>query len=451
MVNGLPGSNILPGGSVILPGYVTEQSFNASVPTIFRFDHPIFLKPSTDYCFVLKSTSMGYNAWCSRMGELDTITNEVISEQPFSGTLFKSENDVTWIPDSYEDIKFDLNIASFKTGFTSNLVFRPQKNSATNNYYNTSQTLPLSFITTIKDSKVVEIRLPMHSLKSGDKIYIEGIVTPIPENAFNNILASDLQGVFDVVVLDEDHVRITTTGNNASRSGSIRTRDIFSLINNVPAVMPMEIQLIESEPFINEDTESPSTIQTARYGFIQPIPPGIVSDTSFTVYTNIPVNEVMIDYLGTEFDQTEIVERISLATGQSTAGVETPYAFVGFEEIQRDGTFYSFDEPRMIASPRNETLHSTELSANPSAVVNIQLKSNNKDISPIVDINGMSLMTRSYKIDNQNNEISELLESLSAAEEDFNDPLQNSEVLPGKGKASAKYKSVNKYIESTDK
>ena len=442
MVNGLPGSNILPGGAVVLPGYVTEQSFDASIPTVFRFDHPIFLQPSTDYCFVLKSTSMGYNAWCSRVGEIDTITNEVISEQPFSGTLFKSENDVTWIPDSYEDLKFDLNVATFNTGSTANLIFRPQRNSLSNTYYNTAQALPLSFIRTVKDSKAVDIKIPMHSLKTGDKILIEGIVTPTPENAFNNILAPDLQGEFTVTVLDEDNVRITTVGNFASRTGSIRTRDIFSTINNIPAVMPLEIQLVESEPFINEGTESPSTIQTARYEFIQPIPPGIVSDTSFKVYTNIPVNEVMIDYLGTEFDQTEIIEKISLATGQSTAGAETPYAFKEYVEIQKDGSFYSFDEPRMLATPLNETLHSTELGSNPSAVVNIQLKSNNKDISPIIDINGLSIMTRSYKIDNQNDEITDLLESISATETDFNDPLQNSEVLAGKGKASAKYKSV---------
>lgn len=435
MVNGLPGSNILPGGSVVIPGYTTSQSVDGSVATTARFESPIYLRPSTDYCFVVKSSSLGYNLWCSRFGELDVKTRTVIDAQPFTGTLFKSENDVTWTPDQYEDIKFDLFKADFNTAVTSNLIFRPQKNVATNNYYSTAQTLPLSYISTTKGSKVVGLRIPMHSLADGDKIFIEGIVTPTPVTGYNNILAANLNGEHTITYVDEDIVTITTTGNNANKTGNLIVTDASSGISNIPGVMPVEITLTPAERVINTDQFAPSTVQTAVYSVTQPTAPVVVSSNTFTVYTNIQANEVMIDYLGTEFDHTTITERVSLATGQSTAGAEVPYAFTDFLEIQRDGNFYSFDEPRMLASPRNETLHTTELLGQPSGVVNLRLQSTDKDVSPVIDTNGISIAVRSYKIDNQGDE----LEGLTDGE--FNNSSLNSEILPGTGNAAAKYKS----------
>lgn len=449
MTNGLPGSNILPGGSVVVPGYTASSSIDASISTVFRFDHPIFLQPSTDYCFVLKSTSMGYNTWCSRVGEVDITTGKVIDTQPFSGTLFKSENDVTWIPDSYEDIKFDLFKADFNTTVTGNLIFRPQKNTTTNNYYSTAQSLPLSYISTTKGSKVVKLNIPMHSLQGGDKIFIEGIATPTPADGYNNIRATNLNGEHTVQVVDEDNVTITVGGAyNASRTGNLLVRDVYGLINNIPAVMPGELPLQVAVPSVPESNLSPSTVQTAIYNPIQPTPPVIVSSNTFNVYTNIQANEVMIDYLGTELANTNITERVSLASGQSTAGVEVPYAFEDYLEVQRNGDFFAFDKPRMLATPRNETLHATELASKPSGEVNIQLSSGNKDISPIIDTNGMSLTVRSYKIDNQNDEITDLITGFldtesplyPKTEADFNDPTQNSEITSGSGIASAKYK-----------
>lgn len=451
MTNGLPGSNILPGGSVIVPGYAATSSVDSSMSTVFRFDHPIYLRPSTDYCFVLKSSSLGYNAWCSRVGEIDVATRKVIDTNPFIGTLFKSENDVTWIPDSYEDIKFDLFKANFNTAVTSDIIFRPQKNTVTNNYFSTGQTLPLSYISTTKGSKVVGLTIPMHSLMSGDKIFIEGIAQPIPADGFNNIRTENLNGEHTIQVVDEDRVTITVGGSyNASRTGSLLVKDVYGIISNIPSIMPGELPIQVAVPNVTEVNLSPSTIQTAVYNLIQPTPPVIVSSNTFTVYTNIQANEVMIDYLGSEFDNTLITERISLATGQSTAGAETPYAYQDYMEIQRNGDFFAFDQPRMLATPRNETLHSTELSAKPSGTINIALSSGNKDISPVIDTGGMTLTVRSYKIDNQNDEIDDLITGLTDAESplypktesDFNDPTQNSEIAPGTGLASAKYKGT---------
>ena len=436
MSNGVPGSNVLPGGSVVLPGYAAASSDDASVSTVFRFDHPVYLRPSTDYCFVLKSTSLGYEAWTSRMGEIDVADGKVIESQPFSGTLFKSENDVTWIPDSYEDLKFDLYKADFDTNTQGNLIFRPQEDTAKNVYVGLGQQLPLSFISTTKDSQVVSIKIPMHSLANNDKIFVEGVATPTPSTAYNNILAEDLNGEHVVTVIDEDNVTITTSGDPATRTGTLLSPDRYALINAVASIMPADVPIVPAQLFIDESNLAPSTVPASTSILTQPIPPVITSNSSFTVYTNIQANEVMIDYIGTELDKTTITENILMVTGQSTAGAETPYALKPYIEVNRDGSFYAFDEPRMLATPANEDLN---ISGNPSTEVNILLNSSHKDISPVINLNGMSIAIRSYKIDNQNDEITNLIDT-SASESDFNNSTLNSEIASGTGVASAKYK-----------
>ena len=47
------------------------------------------------------------------MGELDISGDRTISEQPYAGVLFKSQNATTWTADQYEDMKFIVNRARF--------------------------------------------------------------------------------------------------------------------------------------------------------------------------------------------------------------------------------------------------------------------------------------------------------------------------------------------------
>ena len=474
MSNGTPASTILPGGVVIVPGYAVAQSNNATVPTQFKFDQPIYLKPNTDYCFVLKSSSLGYNAWTSRVGEVDVTTGRVIDAQPFLGTLFKSENDTTWLPDSYEDLKFDFNVAQFRTSITGDLIVKPQLDTSTNNYYGTAQNLPLSYISTTAGSSFVNIKAPMHGLEDGDKVFITGIATPDPVTGYNNILASQLQGEFIVDVIDGDTIQIQTVGNTATRTGSLIIQDTFGLIDTTPSVTGNSSQYNQTPNVYNDDNFSPTTSPDKVALPTRPSVPVIVSSGTFTIYTNVYVNEAMIDYLGTELDGTNISEFVRIATGKSVEGDEIPYSMGSYIEVEKDGNFYSFNEPRLVASPRNETLRATELTNRPSATLNLKLQSTNKDVSPIIDTRGLSLMVRSYKINNQLGEIGNVLSAsaievgspvtiVEAGDTNFvslgansNNPGEsfvavapgsgtgtvwiNSEVIPGQGNAISKYK-----------
>lgn len=401
MSNGIPSSNVLPGGSVVIPGSAAASSPDATVATVFRFDHPIFLQPSNEYCFVLKSSSMGYNVWCSRIGETDTITGKVIDSQQFNGTLFKSDNDVTWVPDGYEDVKFDLYKASFNTNVTGQLKFHPQKNSTDNTYYSTKRVLPLSYISTTKGSTTIKVKIPFHGLITGDSIKIEGITS-----SYNGFPASGLNGATGVTRVDEDTVTFVGSTGIGSITGSISIADPTVLFDTTQPIIPPALPLVQAVPYIQSSNLSPTTAPGATGALPFPNVTGITPVNAFTVYTNRVINEVMFDYLGTQPQHANITESVVLtgATGTSYVRLADPGVV-----LDRSGDFKPLDKPYVLLTPSNEAKYTSELNSTDSLKgkslqATLQLSSSNKDISPLVDINGISLITKTYKIDNQNGE-----------------------------------------------
>ena len=123
MSNGFPTQKILPFGEKILYPTDVNTSADASTSTKFSFPSPIYLEPSREYCVVVMSNSNIYTCWVSEMGQRDIITNDFIDQQPYAGSLFKSQNNSTWTPDQMRDLKMTLNRASFTTGAAASVVF----------------------------------------------------------------------------------------------------------------------------------------------------------------------------------------------------------------------------------------------------------------------------------------------------------------------------------------
>ena len=116
MANGYPTTKVLAFSDVtILPSQV-NLSENGTIPTKFTFPSPVYVVENRDYCVVILSDSNEYKLWISRMGEDDVTSDRTISEQPYAGVLFKSQNASTWTADQYEDLKFIL----YKAAFTPN-------------------------------------------------------------------------------------------------------------------------------------------------------------------------------------------------------------------------------------------------------------------------------------------------------------------------------------------
>ena len=122
-VNGYPAPVVLPFSDVSkLPANV-NVSEDASVATKFSFPSIVYLQPG-EYAIVVLSNSLKYEAWISEFGENIIGTTRKISEQPYAGVFFKSQNASTWSPDQNQDLTFVLNRAEFTTGATAEAVFK---------------------------------------------------------------------------------------------------------------------------------------------------------------------------------------------------------------------------------------------------------------------------------------------------------------------------------------
>mgnify|MGYP001160002957 FL=1 len=118
---GTPTSNVLPFSAVSIDPKDVNISEDGTVATTITLKAPVYLNPQKEYAMVLLSHSTEYRVWISRLGEPDvTSTNQeagqiLVTEQPLLGSLFKSQNASVWTPSQYEDLKFTMYVANFKT------------------------------------------------------------------------------------------------------------------------------------------------------------------------------------------------------------------------------------------------------------------------------------------------------------------------------------------------
>ena len=120
MENGYPTEDEIPESDVVLePDDVNVSDIpdvnNSATATRFTFAAPIHVVPG-EYAVVIYTDSKDYECWVSEMGQLQIGTKNRITEQPYLGSLFKSQNDTTWTPFQYEDLMFRLNKCKFTLG-----------------------------------------------------------------------------------------------------------------------------------------------------------------------------------------------------------------------------------------------------------------------------------------------------------------------------------------------
>jgi hypothetical protein len=119
-LNGVPTQERLPFGKKILypDGGVFNRpvaSEDASLPTKFVFDTPVFVESGKSYALVLLPLggNPDYQVWTAEIGQTDVSINTPIYTNNDTGDLFLSSNDRTWLPVITEDIKFTIYNAEF--------------------------------------------------------------------------------------------------------------------------------------------------------------------------------------------------------------------------------------------------------------------------------------------------------------------------------------------------
>lgn len=125
VVNGYPTQNYLAEASVKCKD--VKVSFTPSINdpdtiTKFTFRDPVYLQPDTEYAIVIVSDSPEYECYVAELGGnvLGADPPQRISEQPYAGSFFRSQNSSTWTAYQNEDLMFVINKARFSgTGSAS--------------------------------------------------------------------------------------------------------------------------------------------------------------------------------------------------------------------------------------------------------------------------------------------------------------------------------------------
>jgi hypothetical protein len=125
MVNGFPTQNVIPFSEIVIEPNQVQTSGDGSIATPIVFKAPVYLEGGKEYCICLASNSTKYSVYISRIGENDLLTQTFISNQPYLGSLFKSQNASTWEASQWEDLKFTLYRADFITTGTVE-VYSPE-------------------------------------------------------------------------------------------------------------------------------------------------------------------------------------------------------------------------------------------------------------------------------------------------------------------------------------
>lgn len=97
---------------------------NTETATKFTFKDPVYLPPGEEYALVVYSDSPVYEVWISELGQtiIGDTNNRRVSEQPYGGSFFRSQNASTWTPFQNEDLMFVINKAVFDTSAGATLT-----------------------------------------------------------------------------------------------------------------------------------------------------------------------------------------------------------------------------------------------------------------------------------------------------------------------------------------
>ena len=233
MVNGYPGTIILPFAQKYLnPGSV-NTSTDASTSTTFTFDSPVYLQEGVEHCIVLYSDSNDYTVYTARLGDTVIGSDRTVSKQPATGVLFKSANNRTWSPEQMEDLKFNLKKAVFTLNTSATVTLA--------NETLPSKTLGTNPIRTFNGTGLIRVFHKNHGMHSTtDNVTISGVVA----GTYNGISSAQINGTYTSISnITLDSYDLTTAGT-ATASGNVGGTTVAATQNRLFDVMQLQMGVL---------------------------------------------------------------------------------------------------------------------------------------------------------------------------------------------------------------
>ena len=384
-------------------------STNASAATKFVFDPPIYLREDSDYCFVVRSNSDKYQIFTSKMGEKSMEDQNIISQQPYVGSLFKSENNITWTAEQFEDIKFTLNKAVFSTAPASVTmkVEYPIVNT------------PSTYFSTVSGQNTVTYKgVHDHGLEVGSKIVIQTAT----DLTFNGIPSSQFNATKTVTSVPSRKSLTFTTTSSATATGTIssggKLNQLFIAEGGENYSLSDSISIIggggtgaTASMVLTDGVITGVTITNAGSGYTAD--PYVVVNTStgtgaqiianvrpyIGVQTNKPMSVLTADVPVYNYSTSSTDLSLTTTLGNYAGGSLTTYTPGTTLKIKPNGT-YQLNNASLIANPANETAF---MSGTSSSILTLTMSTNNPNVAPILNTAVDSILTADFANVNMQN------------------------------------------------
>lgn len=418
VVNGYPGKTILPFSRVSLKPEQIQLSETTveldgvavrkyDTPTPFVFPSPVYVQDNQEYALVMSSDSNNYKVWISQLGDQIPGSTRTISEQPYMGVFFKSQNASTWTADQMQDLKFTIYRAQFATDVIGNVEF-----------VNTAlpyQDLDIDPIETRVGVKKVRVYQRNHGMPQFSRVEItdsnEGRLTGVAGtgiistgstttvNGMNGTTSFTTELSAGSVLYSTDGIYIGTVASVQSNSAvTLTTLPQYQVtlagfkhrapIHGIPATEIYTTHVISD---VDSDSFVVNTVTAATAS-------GYAGGSTMRATRNIQFDSFQPALQVQTFPETEIGLSIKAASGKSPDST-TQQAYVmdtaSIEALPNENN--QFFSPRMVASEVNET---NSLAGAKSLVLRMTMTSSNQALSPVLDTQRTSFIAISNKINN---------------------------------------------------
>ena len=359
LVNGQPSSEEiygwvkLPASSIkVLDNEDPTLEEVRTLPTKFTFDEPIYLAPNKGYAIVLLADSIAYNVYTSETGEFQLgSTFNRIRTQPSLGSLFKSQNGITWEPSQKQDMMFRAYAAKFNTGETKvTLVNKslPVKYLPSNPFFVEEGSFDKIYVKHINSG-----------LSVGDIVHISREQASTPELTLE-MYASDTYNGLDWTAINDEA---------RDGAGDVTTADTGHAV-------------------VDADGSGYSFMVYSGTATA-----GIFGGTGKTATEN-RVMDIVRPEINTLLVPETTVSYSGKFTNEETGAIAANTTSVDNRE------WNLFDQPQVIKADEDSAGNGVDVS---SATIEITLSTTDSAVSPVIDLQTASLTTVHNHIDDQEN------------------------------------------------
>jgi len=345
--NGYPGATIY-GHTVLTPSEVTVFP-DTYIPlgedhtgTTFKFEQPVYLKPETEYCVVVGSSSGDYYVRMARVGTQEFGKPAIVAQQPTMGSLFTSQNNSTWTADQTGDLTFILHRAKFDISENAAIVLT--------NKELIDKTLPANSLYATQGSSVVRVYQTNHGFQVGDKVTLAKVL----KGPFTTITGDYLSMGYDSTAVEADYI-VTS-----------KDYDYYTI----------------------EIKNSSGVAINAAYT-------GLFGGADATATYHVQYSTLMPQFDILDFDATDFRINLRGTYGETAQTSENaPYSLTEYFTVYNNQNTH-FIEPMLVASGDNEELY---LGSEQSFEVTVNMSSYNDRLSPVLTLDRAGVVCVRNKI-----------------------------------------------------